>query len=287
MYDKVINSLYSVLENLLNIKLNRWVEQCSGGEKNGWSFLISTDAKNKEMLKQCIKSIQDDLQEKCEYEIILIGNISKECLKLDNPKIKVIRYRDVNLPKARGWITKKKNIAVKASQYDKIVLLHDYIKIDEGWYEGYEKFGNDFDVSCNKIKLLDGRRANDWVCWESAKYGLTQCCLPYDIILAGDQYVPGNYIVCKRSFFLQHPLDERLKWGEGEDVVWSKEIQKYTTIKFNKYSSVSFLKAKAENWPPYCESWLNMSVKATTLFESTCGMDDIIQASKSGKRLRG
>lgn len=285
---KVLNKIYSLIENVLNAKiLHKARAECRKSEKEGWSFIVSTDGKNRKMLAESIISIRNEIEGKCDYEIILIGNIGAECGELSGSNIRLIKYIDVKMPKARGWITKKKNIAVMFSNYDKIVILHDYIKIDKGWFEGFVKFGNEFDVVCNKVKLKDGRRANDWVCWISEQYGLTQCCLPYDISIKGKQYVPGNYVVCKRKFFIEHPFDEKLKWGEGEDVKWSEEIQKYTQIVFNPNSSVSFLKEKADNWPPYCGSWIDMSLKAIEVFGSDCGMDDIIAASKRGIRLGG
>lgn len=278
MFDKALNKMYSAMENCMNRDLLKKSKVHSmEEEKSGWSFVISTDARNIEMLRKLIESIKTEMNGNSEYEIILIGNITEKEIISDD-SLTVLQYKDVRMPAVRGWITRKKNIAVKYAKFDKIVILHDYIKLDKGWYEGYNKFGNDFDVVCNRVKLIDGRRANDWVCWTSEVHGLTQCCLPYDASIYGAQYVSGNYIVCKRNFFLQHPFDERLKWGEGEDIAWSYEIQKYTKVLMNKMSSVSFMKEKQANWPPYCKSWVEASIKASEIFNSKEGLEDIFDA---------
>jgi hypothetical protein len=148
----------------------------------------------------------------------------------------------------RGWITAKKNIITKESKYDNIVYLHDYIKLDDGWYEGQLKSGNDFKIRMDKIINLDGQRFRDWCIWPHNNNTMDnfigrECLIPYDIIhLSKYMYISGAYWIAKRDVMLEFPLNESLSWGEGEDVVWSKQVRLKYDFNMNQNSSVRIMK---------------------------------------------
>jgi hypothetical protein len=69
--------------------------------------------------------------------------------------------------------------------------------------------------------------------------------LPYENNnLSKYMYISGAYWVAKKKFMLKYPLNEKLLWGEGEDVEWSKKIRKKIDFKLNVHSSVKLLKEK-------------------------------------------
>ena len=57
-----------------------------------------------------------------------------------------------------AWITKKKNIITENAKFDNIVYMHDYVLLDDKWYEGQLKSGDNFFVTMDKIKDIDGDR---------------------------------------------------------------------------------------------------------------------------------
>jgi hypothetical protein len=58
-------------------------------------------------------------------------------------------------------------------------------------------------------------------------------------------YVSGTYYVIKRVLAICHPLDERLSWGQGEDVIFSQALSKSGILfECNPFSTVSLLKEK-------------------------------------------
>lgn len=69
-------------------------------------------------------------------------------------------------------------------------------------------------------------------------------------------------MVIKRDFYLKHPLDEKLRWGEGEDVEWSIDVRKYTKFSFNPHSIVTYSKQKS----PIKGEWLLATKKLQELF---------------------
>jgi hypothetical protein len=55
-------------------------------------------------------------------------------------------------------------------------------------------------------------------------------------------YISGSYWVAKKDVMLEFPLDESLSWGEGEDVLWSKQVREKYKFNMNTNSSVFIIK---------------------------------------------
>jgi len=141
-----------------------------------------------------------------------------------------------------AWITLKKSIITHAATNENIVYMHDYMVLTEGWYEGFLKFGDDFDVCMNVITNLDGTRYRDWVTWDLPNVGMR--LVDYSYTETQFMYISGAYWVAKKSFMLANPLDERRSWCQGEDVEWSKRIRDHWNYVMNPYSEVKMLKYK-------------------------------------------
>jgi len=207
--------------------------------RTGWSVVIITNGKSNETLLKTIASAEKELHSS-NGEIIIVGPPNLPLPANSKIKIKYIRYYDSKrLP---GLITRKKNLGARAAEYDKLVICHDYIFFEAGWKNGYDKFGDNFDVCINKIINLDGKRNWDWVTFDYPNIGMA--LLPYDTECTRYQFIGGMYFVVKRDFFLANPLNEKLRWAEAEDIDWSKRIRKKTIFKFNPFSTVSFSKLK-------------------------------------------
>ncbi len=148
----------------------------------------------------------------------------------------------------RGWITKKKNIITINAKYENIVYLHDYIIFEDEWYEGQLKSGNDFKIRMDKIKDIHGNRYRDWCLWvhngnEMDKLIGRDALIPYDMThLTKYMYISGSYWIAKMDVMMEFPLDENLCWGEGEDVVWSKQVRVKYDFNMNPHSIVKLIK---------------------------------------------
>ena len=219
-----------------------------------FTFWIITDGKNDNFFNIIIDSIIENNIPI--YEIIIVGNT-----KIDNNSIKIINF-DESIK--RGWITKKKNIITSNAKYDNIVFLHDYIKLNKDWYQGFLKFGNDYEFCVSKIINANGSRFRDFTLFpycvdylninyspgkEIDTYFDSYCLLPYDFInnekVNKYMYISGAYYIIKRDVSRRFLLDENLVHCQGEDVELSKRLHKNgIIIKCNKYATVSFLKYK-------------------------------------------
>lgn len=205
-----------------------------------FTFGIITDGKKEHFISQIISSIVK--QNIREYEIIIVGDCN-----LQYHGVTIIPF-DETIKKA--WITKKKNIICEIARYDNIVLMHDYIVLDDDWYPGYLKYGDDFVITSNKIKNHDESRFIDYTLFpHNLSVHLDKCLIPYDIEpnmeLNKFRYFGGYYYVIKKSLALKYPLDENRSWGNGEDVDLCVRLSNDSVLlSFNTHSTVKFLKYK-------------------------------------------
>lgn len=203
-----------------------------------FSFGIITGGNNDIMLSEIIISIEQ--QNISNYEIIIVGNSS-----IDKPNTRVIQFNENSKPM---WITAKKNLITKEAKYENIVYFHDYIKLNEGWYDGQLKSGNDFKIRMDKIINMNGERFRDWCIWPHNGNNMDnfigrECLIPYDIThLSKYMYISGAYWIAKKEVMLEYPLDENLIWGQGEDVLWSKQVREKYEFSMNPFSSVNIIK---------------------------------------------
>jgi hypothetical protein len=178
------------------------------------------------------------------YEVIVVGGDT--AYKEDNYTI--IPFDESKKPM---WITRKKNIITENAKYENVVYFHDYVSLVPGWYEGFKKFGNDFDICMTPILNADGSRFRDWTLYPDDLYHAFgnwkkhNCLLPYDIKhLSKYMYISGAYWIAKKDVMQKFPLNESLGWGEGEDFEWSWQVRKEYDFSINTNSMVKLLKFK-------------------------------------------
>lgn len=257
--------------------------------KKGWSFCIVTAPNNTIVLNQCINKIQSEFSDDNNYEIIIVGNLSNSKIE-NNKNVKILPFEEdiFSLKKGnikRAWkekslkrlffragaICHKKNLAAKNARYDKLCIMHDYVGIESGWKKGYELFGYNWEVCMNIILNKDGTRHRDWMCWDHPSildgrtWGAAACLIPYDKYTKY-MYISGTYFCVKKDFFLKNSLNEKLFWGDGEDVEWSLRVREKTIFKMNNCSIVKYLKLKPLDGAPYCKSWKENENKLMELF---------------------
>lgn len=213
-----------------------------------FTFGIITSGDNFLQVLKIIESIKN-LSIK-NYEILIIGG--------DNSyeSEEFIKHHPFNDDLKHGWITKKKNIITEKARYENIVYMHDYIIFDKNWYKGFLKFGNKYDVAMNQILNKDKKRFRDWTLWPENNNFIDDivgknlnCLLPYNVDNLTDyMYISGTYWVAKKKVMQEFQLNEKLLWGESEDVEWSKRVRKKYRFKMNKYSKVTCLKQKRNDF---------------------------------------
>ncbi len=183
-----------------------------------------------------------------EYEIIVVGDFAWQ-----RKNTRVIKFDETV---KKGWITRKKNIITEEAKNDIVVYTHDYIAPVKGFYKGWLKFGEDWDIAMNVVLNGDGTRYRDWVVLDDplVKPGWVQqepWCPPEGKIREGRSFFPsyeykntrrmyisGGYWVAKKKVMEEEPLDESIVWGQAEDVEWSDRVRSKYKYVMNTYSAV-------------------------------------------------
>jgi hypothetical protein len=190
-----------------------------------FTFGIITDGKFPKRILDFIESVKSNNIPKDKYEIIVVGG---KIIAEDN-----LKHIPFDESTKASWITKKKNLITDNAKFENIVYLHDYIILSRDWYDGFLKFGDDWDVCMNIISNQNGGRFRDWnLCINFiVKDAKLKCMFNRDLLLPYDvenvtkfQYISGSYWVAKKSTMQKFKLDENLSWGQGEDVEWSKRL---------------------------------------------------------------
>lgn len=203
-----------------------------------FTFGIITGGNNDTMINKIIDSIES--QNIPKYEIIIVGNSI-----VNRNNVRVIPFNENQKDK---WITRKKNIITENAKYENIVYTHDYIRLTDGWYEGQLKSGDDFKVRMDIILTKEGVRFRDWCIWPNNGNHMdniigNKCLIPYSMThLSKYMYISGSYWISKRDIMKEFPLDERLVWGQGEDVDWSKRVRVKHNFNMNPHSVVQIMK---------------------------------------------
>ena len=193
-----------------------------------FTFGIITSYDNLKRLSEVIDSIRD--LKISNYEILVMGNQDYE--DLDDTQF-------INMGDEHQYVTNKKNRIAEMARYDNLVIIHDYYVFDKDWYEGYLKFGNDWDVCSNPQYLINGmRHFTDWVTWDHPSLSRWTSVDYDDWSDTKYMYQSGGYMVVKKDFLLKIPCRNNMLWGTAEDVEWSLRMRDKANWKCNKLSSV-------------------------------------------------
>lgn len=197
-----------------------------------FSFGIITDGNSVNRVNDIVNSIVS--QNIPNFDIVVIGGTPLP----EQPCLKHVPFDETVKEK---WVTKKKNLITQHTKYENIVYMHDYVGLDANWYNGFLKFGNNWDICMTIVKDILGRRFYDWISWDHPDL---PCYSPldYDDSFSGKYtFIPGGYWTAKRYVMEKCPLNEELSWGQSEDIDWTYKVRHYKYV-MNKNSSVTHLK---------------------------------------------
>jgi hypothetical protein len=183
-----------------------------------WSFGVITDGRKSQQVSNIIESIK--LLKIPSFEIIICGEYevmpnTSNVIVLDD----IENHEDIRAP-----ICKKKNKIAHAAKYNNLMIIHDRYIFPLNWYIQMEKYGNFFELlSMPNLGPKQGR-VSDWNVFSIHPSGTRR----FDLILPKYTswspwwYAQGGVLIVKRSMFLENALDERLHWGELEDIQFSQ-----------------------------------------------------------------
>lgn len=204
--------------------------------------IVTTDPSSDNMIRLLYSIEQQNIPDS-DYDVVIVGGNSPYKDDLCN----IIPFDETH---KKGWITRKKNLITQHARHENIVYMHDYIALGNGWYEGFKKFGDNFELCMTPILNANGTRYRDWTLWPDDITHILgpwngNYLLPYsEWHLSKYMYFSGAYWIAKKSVMERFPLDETLVWGESEDVKWSKQVREHYEFSLNNWSYVQLLKQK-------------------------------------------
>jgi hypothetical protein len=174
------------------------------------SFAVITDMRRPEKLAACVQSIQ--------------------ALKIPRFEINVsIDY------KGEGKLGALRNRACKKAIYGTMVVCDDDILFRDDFYQGLERYGDDWDVLSCILLNPDGTRHWDWMTYGGPT---GHHLLGYDEPDDGNVYPPGGLCILKYATFLKVRWSEEIGFQQGaaEDVDYGIRLHKAGyQVKFNPY----------------------------------------------------
>jgi len=206
-------------------------------------------------IEKIIDSIFINNIPKDSYEIIVIGGDGKwyDSNKHDSN----VKWISLDESTNENWYVKKKNLIADYALFENIVYSHDYFLYSSNWYDGFLRFGEDWDLCMTIVKNKDGSRFRDWCVYDDPKlnwpYGhepinfddTHRIMLPaYKYKKNKYMYISGGYWLAKKHVMLQEPINIDLKWGQSEDIEWSMRVRKKYKYVMNTNSVVSSLREK-------------------------------------------
>jgi len=192
----------------------------------GISIIVVTSGRNDAGLNQIIDSVE--ALSIPNYEIVVVGGSTSTLARANTIHVPF----DESSLNGKVWLTKKKNLGVKHSRYDVLVIMHDYHVFEPDWYAEFEKFGLDWDICVHQIRHSSEQanlRGNGWRVgpvpgYPEIPFAMT---IPWDI----DCFIPymaiqGSYWVVKKHVMLEQPLNESLEstGATDSDIEWSARV---------------------------------------------------------------
>lgn len=202
--------------NIMTIK-----RQC---ELKTFSFGVITNGNKLENLTSFIDSVLNiKIDQYDKIEIIVCGpNYIEHDIKKYCSIIKFINEPDKF--KSIGWITKKKNMIVEASENENLIIAHDRYIFPSDFIKNLKIFGNDYSVLVCKQELENKTRIPDWVTIGSEWGWTTPGILEY-----GDWsnycFINGGIIIAKNNVLKKSPWNELLFWNQAEDVELTRTLK--------------------------------------------------------------
>jgi len=232
-----------------------------------WTFGIVSDGRHNDWVRELIGSVSD--QRIPEFEILICGPSPYAEVDISKPNyVKIID--DVLLDDdIRAPISHKKNAIIKNAGYNNLCILHDRYLLPTDWYKKFQEYGNYYDAICLKTISKKGKRFGvDWMKFYhplSDRFKINRPMLYNE--WHEEAIIPGGVMVLKKSLIDGFMLDERLHWGEMEDLHLSK-VAMLNGIYINVDSNNYFISRQVRHNPKNY-SWFELHVYEKALWIRT------------------
>lgn len=184
-----------------------------------WSFGILWDGKNESYLRAFADSVTNQVKSSAKVELIICGPKPTFDITIDHTFLQT----DETTEKYAN-ISRKKNLIIKAANYENICLAHNRYQLDTNFIKSFDRINHDYDVCVIKQVLNDtGERVPDWVSQASDQRLTANYLLNY-----GDYspylYIPGGLVIGKKHVLMANLFNDLGTWNMAEDVELSQRL---------------------------------------------------------------
>jgi hypothetical protein len=199
-----------------------------------WTFGILTQGKKVEVVERFCRSVRN--YGGPSHQIIIIGP-SHDAYEPYNPT-----YIDRRYSERFSDICVKKNDIVEAAVNENICIAHDRYWLNSDFFEGFEKFGYDFEFLTIRQRHESGKNYPSYCAIDD------RCHLIWGQIYEcgtdneswNRSYLNGGFVVGKRSVFLAIPFNPLIFHNQAEDVELAKEMENRSILpRINRFSSAT------------------------------------------------
>lgn len=205
---------------------------------SGWSAGIVFSGNDDEVPKliECLQALarQPELARAAGGEIIVCGPDCAVPFLADWPEVEYLVHATETRP--RLMITAKKNALMARMKGPRLAVLHTRILLGDGCLAAVPR---EFDIVSPRVQVVEGAGLRDYLCLQAAdaaipgqmprRAGDTVRRVGVDDYLSlyarGVPFVDGGVFFTTKAVAARCPLDERLAWGEAEDVDWCARAQ--------------------------------------------------------------
>ncbi len=197
-----------------------------------WTFAVLTSGKKEEQVLKFIRSIRDKPQGEAQ-EIIICG---PRAASYDAHKV---TYLDKTYRADLAEISKKKNDIAEMASHPNLLVCHDRYALNPDFFDGFERFGYDFDFVTIRQWLDTGEEFPSYCALRRGDLVIsgTRMLHRYDALYPG-HFVNGGLFAIKTHTFRELPLNPIIFWEQAEDVEFTQILRDHSLPpRMNVFSS--------------------------------------------------
>jgi hypothetical protein len=184
-----------------------------------WSLAVLTRGERVPQVVEFCRSIRNQDREG-RHEILVVGP-ADPAYEPFRPRYLQGDYRD-----HLAEISRKKNDVADQARHANLLIVHDRYALDDGFFEGFARYGYDFDFLTVPQRYSCGSPFPAYAALEVERFPALRCidCRSYDRVWP-THYINGGLMIFKTETLRDIRFNDALFWNQWEDVEVSERFR--------------------------------------------------------------
>ena len=236
-YEEQKDNLYTIVFKIERLNFEIY-------SNKSWTFAMLTNGNNDEVVVKFLESIRKNERD---YSEIIISGPHKDIYdKYDVKYLDLSQYRDEDYPE----ISKKKNDIVNMASNTNILIAHDRYYLEDNFFNGFEKYGYDFDYLSVRQTTENGENFPSYNYTYGVPLSNSHPGVSIDLNKLFDtMYVNGGLLVFKTSTLKKIGFNNLCFWNQKEDVELAHELISKSIVPRVNFISEVITTRKADAFP--------------------------------------